>query len=561
MPHGRSRPVGAPDHELTALIRNGTDQEPVRILYERHWRNVLHYARSCCRSPHTAEDLASEAFVRTLEAIRDGHGPSTAWRPYLLTVVRRTAAQWAVSDRRIELSEDFERWCDEHVGAAGSPSVEDRLLRYEDRQMVLHGFRSLPERWQAVLWYSEVDQQPASAVARLLGLSRSGVSSLAARAREGLREAYLAAHLRRTSGNEQCRRYGSLLAAAARKPGARVKSVLAAHLDVCPACRRAMTELTDLSKRIGTVLPGGVLLWGGERNASGGAAAFAAGGGSGSTPGPALAQPAPTGPLRSPARAWGTGAVAVAATGVAVAVLVSGHPPQGPGSGAPRAAASPALAPAAVPAVTGTQGPSSTPTPTPSATASATPSATPSPAPAATESPAPAVPNWAPAPDDRTRMWIAATGRCIEIPGAATAPDVQAREASCDGSAAQQWDVLMPYDGDRSRLQLRNTATGLCLGGSGTTKDAAPVTQRACDPRDGRQVWRLYSQDGTAGRFFDQNVTMTLGLSDWYKGESGLPHSPEIGTNHNYYNSPSFSIRFDGSLFDGRMQDVSSRKS
>ncbi|MFE6844747.1 RNA polymerase sigma factor [Streptomyces sp. NPDC057686] len=240
-------------------MRNGTDQEPVRILYERHWRNLLRYARSCCRSAHAAEDLASEAFVRTLEAIRDGHGPSAAWRPYLLSVVRRTAAQWAASERRTELSEDFERWCDGYAGAAGGPSAEDRLLHYEDRRMVLHGFHSLPERWRAVLWRNEVDRQPVSVVARALGLSRSGVSSLAARAREGLREAYLAAHLRRTGGKEECRRYGSLLAAAARKPGTRVKSVLAAHLGACPACRRAMAELTDVSERIGVVLPAGAL--------------------------------------------------------------------------------------------------------------------------------------------------------------------------------------------------------------------------------------------------------------------------------------------------------------
>ncbi|WP_078851103.1 sigma-70 family RNA polymerase sigma factor [Streptomyces sp. NRRL S-237] len=559
---GRSSLVSAPDHELTASIREGADQEAVRILYERHWRSVFHYARSCCRSAHTAEDLASEAFARTLEAVRDGNGPESAWRPYLLTVVRRTAAQWAASERRTELSEDFERWCEKHLGLADAESSEDRMLRHEDRQLVLRGFRSLPERWQAVLWYSEVERQPASTVARLLGLSRSGVSSLNSRAREGLREAYLAAHLRRTGGDEECRRYGSLLAASVRKPEAQVKRFLAAHLDSCPTCRRAVRELTDLNERIGAVLPVGILLWGAERLLSGGTAATAVAG-SAQPLVPAVPDPTVTGSLPAHGLHWGAGAAAVAVTGMVVAVLASGPPQARSAPTVPRAAAPSTMAPAAAPVPTVTVGPRLTEAPTPTAVATpaatlvATAVATPTAA-APTESPVGA---WLPAPHDRTSMRIAATGRCIEIPGATTASGVQPREAGCDGSAAQQWDVLMPYKGDRGRLQLRNTATGLCLRGSGTKEDGAPVVQQACDAHDRRQLWWLHSRSGTSGSFFDQDRAMVLGLSDWCAGDTGRAHSPRIATNRNDHNSPSLSIRFDGVLFDDRIPEVSSRRS
>ncbi|MFE6081918.1 MULTISPECIES: sigma-70 family RNA polymerase sigma factor [Streptomyces] len=558
---GRSSLVSAPDHELTASVREGADQEAVRILYERHWRSVFHYARSCCRSAHTAEDLASEAFARTLEAVRDGNGPESAWRPYLLTVVRRTAAQWAASERRTELSEDFERWCEKHLGLVDAESSEDRMLHHEDRQLVSRGFRSLPERWQAVLWYSEVERQPASTVARLLGLSRSGVSSLNARAREGLREAYLAAHLRLTGGDEECRRYGSLLAASVRKPDAQVKRFLAAHLDSCSTCRRAVRELTDLNERIGAVLPVGILLWGAERLLSGGAAATAVAG-SAQPLVPAVPDPTVTGSLPAHGLHWGAGAAAVAVTGVVVAVLASGPPPARSEPPVPRAAAPATLAPAAAPVPTRTEGPRPTEAPTPTAvanavaTAMATAKATPTTS-APTEPPVGA---WAPAPRDRTTMRIAATGRCIEIPDASTASGVQPREAGCDGSAAQQWDVLMPYKGDRGRLQLRNTATGLCLRGSGTKEEGAPVVQQACDARDRRQLWWLHSRNGTFGGFFDQDKVMVLGLSDPCAGDPGRPHNPHITTNRDHGNSPSHSIRFDGVLLDDRIPEVSSRR-
>ncbi|WP_414719229.1 RNA polymerase sigma factor [Streptomyces sp.] len=161
--------------------------------YRRNRLALLSYARSCCRDPHTAEDLVSEAFARTLQAVRSGRGPDAAWRPYLLTVVRRVAADWADVARRTELSSHFQERLGDLPAHPQAESGEERVLRLEDHSVVLHAFRSLPERWRTVLWHTAVEQQPATTVSALLGLSASGASSLALRAREGLREAYWAA--------------------------------------------------------------------------------------------------------------------------------------------------------------------------------------------------------------------------------------------------------------------------------------------------------------------------------------------------------------------------------
>ena len=57
--------------------------------------------------------------------------------------------------------------------------------------MIARAFASLPERWQAVLWHTEIEGARPADVAPLLGLTANGVAALAYRAREGLRQAYL----------------------------------------------------------------------------------------------------------------------------------------------------------------------------------------------------------------------------------------------------------------------------------------------------------------------------------------------------------------------------------
>ncbi|MFC5220421.1 RNA polymerase sigma factor [Streptomyces coerulescens] len=175
-------------------------------------------------------------------------------------MVRRTAADWAATARRTDLSPDFERWLE---STPIEESGESRVLRQEDDAFLVRGFRSLPERWQAVLWHTVVQGESAEQVGALLGIGPSGVGSLAARAREGLREAYLTAHIESVESADQpeCRHFSRLLAAAIRRPGRRRNRDLERHLDGCAGCRRAMTELTELNEHMRLVLPGAVLLW------------------------------------------------------------------------------------------------------------------------------------------------------------------------------------------------------------------------------------------------------------------------------------------------------------
>ncbi|MYT19663.1 sigma-70 family RNA polymerase sigma factor, partial [Streptomyces sp. SID7760] len=251
------------DAQLCALLRerdsaSGADLSDVMgEVFARHHDAVLAYARTCCRDLATAGDLAAEAFARTYRAVAWGTGPEYVWRPYLLTCVRRVAAEWARRGARTQLSDDFDAWA---AGLTGDQDVEGAALSAEEGSLVLRAYRSLPERWQAVLWHAVVEDEPAAETARRLGISAGGVGSLAARAREGLREAYLRAHLDE-SASEECRHYGALLAAALRRPGKRVTRDLGRHLRACESCGRAERDLRAVNNRLGALLPAGILLW------------------------------------------------------------------------------------------------------------------------------------------------------------------------------------------------------------------------------------------------------------------------------------------------------------
>ncbi|OUC96355.1 RNA polymerase sigma factor, partial [Streptosporangium minutum] len=229
------------DPALTRLVRAGDDRA-VSELYERHHPAVIAFARRLCRDPHTAEDLASEAFARTLRTVRNGlAGPTGDWRPYLYAVVRNTAAEWARSDQRSVPTDEFRE--DDLTTAAPEPPDD----------LVTRAYRSLPRRWQTVLWHTLIEDEEPERVAKILGITPGNVGVLAFRAREGLRKAYLAAHV--SSASPRCQEYAEPLAAIVRKRSGRLPRALRAHLESCASCARAHTELLDLNATLRAALP------------------------------------------------------------------------------------------------------------------------------------------------------------------------------------------------------------------------------------------------------------------------------------------------------------------
>ncbi|MEU1465806.1 sigma-70 family RNA polymerase sigma factor [Streptomyces sp. NPDC005727] len=428
------------DGELIHRMRTGDDLA-YEELYRRHADAVRRYARTCCRDAHTADDLTAEVFAGMLQAVRGGAGPEYAVRAYLLTSVRRVAARWARSARREQLVDDFALFAQQAarpVEGAGDDAVDVgadvRALHEAEQSMALRAFRSLPERWQAVLWHTEVEDESPSEVAVLFGLDANGTRVLASRAREGLKQAYLQAHVSAAlTGDGECARYADQLGTyARRKLRLRAERGLRKHLEECARCRLAAAQIEEVAGGIPAVVPVAVIGWFGAAGygkvlgiiaggAGAGAVGAAAAGGSsaGSGAGGAAAAEGLGAPVKAGIAA---GVVAVAAAAVALALVNGGRPakevagpsPSAPAVRTPRPSVSPS-APASAPASPPTTGKppvappvvpvsrtspapaSSAPAPAPQPTVAPRPASAPSPGPSPTATPSPA-PTPPPAP-------------------------------------------------------------------------------------------------------------------------------------------------------------------
>ncbi len=127
----------------------------------------------------------------------------------------------------------------------GSVPFTDLAPAGPERSPAAAAFDLLPERWQAVLWHTEVEGRSPAEVAPLLGLTPNGVTALAYRAREGLRQAYLQVHLQDVT-DDRCRAVVDRLGARSGL-SKRERLQIEAHLDGCTRCRTMADELADVN--------------------------------------------------------------------------------------------------------------------------------------------------------------------------------------------------------------------------------------------------------------------------------------------------------------------------
>lgn len=171
------------DDELIDNTRAG-DSNSFGELYLRHFRAGRAAAMALTHNRSDADDVTSEAFARVLRASRFGGGPSTSFRPYMLAAVRNVFFDRMRSNHE-QPSDNMADWpsiampdCDNDgkIGAFATAALA-----------------GLPERWQTVLWQTEVEGRSSAEVAQLLGLEPNALAALTYRARKGLRQAYMRA--------------------------------------------------------------------------------------------------------------------------------------------------------------------------------------------------------------------------------------------------------------------------------------------------------------------------------------------------------------------------------
>jgi RNA polymerase sigma factor (sigma-70 family) len=233
------------DAELITRVRGG-DVEAYGQLFERHVNSARRLARQLVRGPDS-EDLVSDAFTKVMGALQGGGGPDIAFRAYLLTSVRRLHVDRIRSQARLTPSDDLSQF------EAGVP-FQDTMVEQFDNGAAARAFARLPERWQMVLWHLEVERQKPADIAPLLGMTANSVSALAYRAREGLRQAFLSAHLAEID-DADCSWTVEHLGAYVRKGlSKRDSGKVQSHLDGCRSCSGMYLELVEVNGDLSGVL-------------------------------------------------------------------------------------------------------------------------------------------------------------------------------------------------------------------------------------------------------------------------------------------------------------------
>jgi len=230
------------DAELLAAVRGG-DQAAYGVLWVRHEAAARSLAKQVAR-PADVDELVSESFYRVLRAIAGGGGPDGAFRPYLLSALRRVNIDTGRTYyQRVHLTDD-----DAGLDIVPSAAAHDVAMERHEHSAAWRAWASLPESTRTLLWHLVVEEDTPAKLAPLLGTTPNGVSSRAKRARERLRQAFLQQHVLEAD-NEACRWVRSRLGQYERDALSRTEqSVVEEHLRDCAGCTAAASEVQDVNK-------------------------------------------------------------------------------------------------------------------------------------------------------------------------------------------------------------------------------------------------------------------------------------------------------------------------
>ncbi|MFD5834952.1 RICIN domain-containing protein [Streptomyces collinus] len=248
--------AGPAQSDRNLLARVGEPAEAPRavaLLLARHWRSVHEYAVICLASSQDSAAMAAAAAFREELARPDGG----ALRPRLLRSVRETVGKWAADDGISGVLPELRKT----VGARGLRAA--RSGTPERRRLAERAFRGLPGASQCLLWHTEVEAEPISVPAGLLGVDAATASAALLQAREQFRSGCVRAH-RELAPSQECRYYNRLLDVPMRRGGALLPDVQR-HLMACRYCRHAAEQLSHFEGGLEDLLVETVLGWGARR--------------------------------------------------------------------------------------------------------------------------------------------------------------------------------------------------------------------------------------------------------------------------------------------------------
>ncbi|WP_223008710.1 hypothetical protein [Streptomyces sp. ST1015] len=251
---------GESDDALAAGVRSGTDgevAEATALLIARHWRPVHDYAVICLAGGGQVASMATgNAFHQVFDRLKLGES-GTDLRPRLLLAVRETVRLWAAAERVSAVLPELRK----PAGARGMRAAKG--MTPDNRVLAEYAYHALPATERCLLWHVEVEGEPVSVPAALLGVDTSTAAAALEGARDKLREGIVRAH-RELAPSKECRFYNRLLDVPLRRGGDLLPDVRR-HLDACRYCRSAAEQLAQGAGWVGLMLAEAVLGWGARR--------------------------------------------------------------------------------------------------------------------------------------------------------------------------------------------------------------------------------------------------------------------------------------------------------
>lgn len=253
------------DAELLPLLREESEswRDAFRELERRHLHAVRAFAGVCTVSPAAADELAENAWRRAT-TLREGMPPVGAVRPYALSSVLRTTADWAGTAKRGDLHDELITWIQNYVSEGrGDSSADD----FPCTSMAARAFGSLPAHTQTVLWHYGVEYDGVARIDQLLGSGTEELSTLDRRARRDFYNAYVRIHEQEIR-DEECHRLHRTVLAYADQRSIETAADLTPHLERCAHCAQAVDDLGLMHVHCGALLAEALLPWGGPEYAA-----------------------------------------------------------------------------------------------------------------------------------------------------------------------------------------------------------------------------------------------------------------------------------------------------
>ncbi len=152
------------------------DPEALAMIHDTHYAAIYRYIAFRVGERETAEDLASEVFMRLLTALRDRHAPQNTLRGWLYGVAARVVADYYRQQYRVSQVElDEELVSSDHDPAA---ILEGKLAQ----ESLKRAMQELTEEQRHVLGLRFGADMPIQEVARALGKTEGAIKQLQARA-------------------------------------------------------------------------------------------------------------------------------------------------------------------------------------------------------------------------------------------------------------------------------------------------------------------------------------------------------------------------------------------